>query len=607
MKNSLIILLCILFSGILAAQQVFDENPGLSYEKAFADMNKRIFTSGELFKYKAYVVNTVTGDYKCCSRFLFFDILNQDNRQVLAWKSNTAKGVCNGSVILPDSLSTGFYWFRVYSNWMLNWPDRRIFSIPILIVSLTQRDNEKDKGMVVAVSAADTSENNPVSTFFPDPSLQIVPEIVPDKENYDRNEHVRMELLLPELLPLETAVASLSVTVQNPFLSLLFESGVNDDFLTFFELSDTPLSSSSGMTGSAYQTEKYRAADKRINGPVRFLKETRGTVLRGKLVRQADGEGLPGEDIFLAKFDSVTTYLHATTNTEGDFYFLIDSAYENELLIIQAMPDIGREAAVVLENTPVYQPVNPETKKVLDLTTEQGQYLEYVRNSAIVSRIYQDTEKESLITGTPGFSRSFFTPDYTVLPSDYEYLPNFREIAENILPGVRFREKKGSYELDIVIPEVMLNDTMPAGLFLNGIPFSNLKYLASFSTTDIKRIDVCNHFCMHGNLIYRGILSIFTYDLTIQPSSLSNPFLFYEHRIRKSVSDDVWKRKNKEIPWLDQCLYWNPNIVFEKESSVHIDFLTSSIAGNYIVRLKGITSTGRPFSKHIEFKVGANE
>jgi hypothetical protein len=350
----------------------------------------------------------------------------------------------------------------------------------------------------------------------------------------------------------------------------------------------------------------YWTKKKTINKTNYFLKETKGAILTGKLIEAANGKIIPGENVFLSKFDSTVSYQYAMTDVNGIFHFLTDPDYYNKRLIIQASSDRKQDIKIDIGNIFEFQNDISDSGKIWELNKEQELYLENMRQSAIVSKIFLSSD-DIYENDRVNWKSNFFIPNYVVIPSEFEHLPDFHEIANNLLPGVRFRNKKGKHKLDIYIADIELPDSLQPGLFVNGVPFENLEYLSSLSTTDIKKIEVCNQLCLHGNRTYAGILSIFTYDLTIQPSSFSNSFVFYENSISAPKLDEVYCREDYEIPWLDPCLYWNSNIEFQGDSSIDIEFLTSSIAGSYIIHINGITNSGRPFSGQVELKVGEDE
>ncbi len=679
---------------LLVQQKAAGQNPETFREKTFADINKRIYVAGESIRYKAYILNASTLDNSCCSQFLYFDLLNQSNEQVLTWKSSSISSVCSGAAILPDSLSTGLYRFRVYSNWMLNWSDEYFFTLPIMIVQLNEQ-NEKiesktmksrkeerlinipksglinifgskinfsvkhQKPDLILKLAVDTnitesykecflnvsmfgqlayseeiqftddiaeikiplkelksgsmlirviSKSNEIlgSAFFYHDTFLPKPEIVLDRAGYGRNEKVHLKLSLPELSIKETANASLSVTMPHVFEEQI-DNNKMDEFLLFqSEFPNTQNMHSVESKDHITLRNYYWTEEKRSNKTNCFLKETKGAIISGKLTDIVNGVVLPGENVFLSKFDSTVSYQHTISDLNGIFHFLTDTDYYNKRLIIQASSNSNQGIKIDIGNNFEFQNDKSGSSEIWELDIKQEQYLENMRQSAIVSKIFLNSD-EKYEDDRVNWKSNFFIPNYVVIPSDFEDLPDFHEIANNLLPGVRFRNRKGRPKLDIYIADIELPDSFQSGLFVNGVPFENLEYLSSLSTTDIKKIEVCNQLCMHGNRTYAGILSIYTYDLTIQPSSFNNSFVFYENSISAPKLDEVYCREDYEIPWLDPCLYWNSNIELKGDSSIDIEFLTSSIAGSYIIHINGITNSGRPFSGQVELKVGKDE
>lgn len=139
MKLSKLIVLFI-FGGLnyVLAQQI---NPDLinlnceaaKIEKVYVHTSSHSVAAGTNFLYKAYIQDGQYPNMSETSSIIYFDFINWDNQVVFHWKSNTKGNTSAGQVSIPDTISTGIYLFRAYSNWMLNKGYCYVFQKPVMI------------------------------------------------------------------------------------------------------------------------------------------------------------------------------------------------------------------------------------------------------------------------------------------------------------------------------------------------------------------------------------------------------------------------------------------------------------------------------------------
>jgi hypothetical protein len=138
-RTAFLIVIC-LFSGIktISSQQIDLDLIKLnceaaSIEKIYVHTASPSVSAGGKFLYKAYLHYDPESITKESSNILYFDILNWENKVVFHWKSGLEENMLSGQVTIPDTISTGIYQFRAYTNWMLNKGFNYAFQTPVLI------------------------------------------------------------------------------------------------------------------------------------------------------------------------------------------------------------------------------------------------------------------------------------------------------------------------------------------------------------------------------------------------------------------------------------------------------------------------------------------
>jgi len=155
----------------------------------------------------------------------------------------------------------------------------------------------------------------------------------------------------------------------------------------------------------------------------------------------------------------------------------------------------------------------------------------------------------------------------------------------------------------MILEELEKMEISPPGLFLNGMPCFNLKYIATLTSNDVDRIEVCKHPIMYGNLTYYGIVSIFNHSLEFQPGIYNNPFCKIDNKVVEDGLSDKNILINRQTLFFTPCIYWNPDVTIAGNKIVCIEFDTPNIETEYLVKINGVYGKRTPYSKTLSFKI----
>ncbi len=89
-------------------------------EEIYIHTDREEYISGENIWFSMYLVDRQSLTPSVISSIVYFEILNSENTPILQKRFLVDKGFGPGQVILPDSLSSGKYTIRAYTNWMKN-------------------------------------------------------------------------------------------------------------------------------------------------------------------------------------------------------------------------------------------------------------------------------------------------------------------------------------------------------------------------------------------------------------------------------------------------------------------------------------------------------
>jgi hypothetical protein len=147
-------------------------------------------------------------------------------------------------------------------------------------------------------------------------------------------------------------------------------------------------------------------------------------------------------------------------------------------------------------------------------------------------------------------------------------------------------------------------------ILLNGVPYSDTRYIASLGSKDIRKIEILTPNFFIGNITVAGILSIYTYKTEIPAYYLKNNALVYTNEVVSSENsgnirpvENSYPEDRLHFPDFRDQLYWNPDIMLGGGSKVTLKFSASSLKGRYLVNIQGITGHGDPLSAKLVFEV----
>lgn len=97
------------------------------WEEIYIHSDRSEYIAGEDLWFALYLFDRQEGKLSDHSSLAYFDLINSDNRRLIAKRIALDKGIGQGHIILPDTLSTGRYIIRAHTNWMRNFLPENCF------------------------------------------------------------------------------------------------------------------------------------------------------------------------------------------------------------------------------------------------------------------------------------------------------------------------------------------------------------------------------------------------------------------------------------------------------------------------------------------------
>ena len=132
-------------------------------EKAYLQFDKPYYAAGDTLYFKAYVTAGERHQLTDISGALHVDFINSKLKIEQSISLQIDSGVCWGDFVLPDSLPTGNYKIRAYTQWMRNRRETDFFERNIAIGSLKKDDTDS-----LAKQPVQTTKSKADLQFFPE-------------------------------------------------------------------------------------------------------------------------------------------------------------------------------------------------------------------------------------------------------------------------------------------------------------------------------------------------------------------------------------------------------------------------------------------------------
>lgn len=548
-------------------------------ETSYLHTDRDIYIAGENIFFKLYLIDAGSHKLSGISKIAYLVLRNNDNIPIIKVKLKVDGGTANGSIFLPDSLKSGPYQLSVFTNWMRNAGEGSYFSKQIFIANRF----DKDLQYLHTFSSSANQGNDTILNRG-----AISPLIVKtNKTEYNKREKIDLSFAFLTELPGDSANFSISVTEDIP--------GMSNDFTLYKFLNEYKINS--GLQASS---------GSEITG---FLPEQKGEIIQGLVIDTQTKKTVANALVFLSVSDSMVNLQYCYTDSSGKFRFLLNDYYQSKDLYF-SVKDIPDEKHFT---------IIPEDKFEIKNNIEISQFpendflKEYIRKSQDIVNIQKtyevNTSREIAVQFKPGCGpRLFYKPSYTILPADFVPLNDFAEIAKEIIPPqLNLRKRNETYTATMADENLHLFMDEEPVVFLDGVCIENVNQLIMLGSDKVKRIElVCSRYIC-GDLIFPGILAVFSKAneiRNIHPNS-STLHLQLEPYYRNSNFEhpDYSKGIPGNQPDFRQLLYWNPSLEISPDHNPVAGFYTSDHSGNYTIRIEGITSAGIPISVSTRLKV----
>ncbi|MCF8367761.1 MAG: hypothetical protein K9G76_01875 [Bacteroidales bacterium] len=446
-------------------------------------------------------------------------------------------------------------------------------------------------------------------------NIQARQLIAPEKMKYSPREKIKLEIRTEDLDYLASSVFSLAVvkkgTSSGRFNSLPGFLVKNPLSLLNYEITSSTLSESFEEQIKAclilYQEQLLQSQNFWAGKPsgtinLDWLPETRGVTLSG-IVRDKETK-LPASDqsLLLTNLSKQEDVFFTRVKEGGLFNFSMPLYFSRQDLFLSTL-DLNTNNEILV-NTDFSEdfPEFNQAPLAIDFT-----YRDLIESMLVNYQLSIAKEENTLSSETPyTFSSGFGEPEISIKLADYIDLPSMDVVLNEIVPFVKFRERKGQYKFTIIDSQTNLIYTDPLVL-VDNIPLANMNDLIKIHPSSVEKIDVINKTFYLGDEVLQGIVLITTKTGNFGGISLPEDATFINFQTLQPMArfQNHEYSNGEEItspkPDYRTLLYWNPSL--KLKANMDVVLYASDHPSEYEVILKGIDKKGNRFVSVSEFEI----
>jgi hypothetical protein len=555
MRYRMICTAALLGLGLLLGAQIQQEGLVLLTDKGH-------YISGETIKYRAFYRKPAGSTEVEWSRVLYVELILPNGEPLAQGKVIIDTGGANGTLVIPEGLSSGTYYLKAYTRWMRNCgPEGYVYT------SLVIYDPYNET--VLPVDSAGWKHKSATDLLYQTEthSSQMLGCIL-EQGTYSTREEVVAEI----------------------------EWG----------LTGTPLDLSVSVTRAGlHGNQEYYRPGCPVNrtGSSDILPEIQGLSLTGQAVSSSSGKPAPYATIYVTVLGDERDFFCNYSDSSGRFYFsfpdytgereLFVSAYHSEFSDLELLIDRDfSQDALQLPSYPVI--LNDSLSEIISEMSVNAQISQQYYPTAVpVPEVHHADNR--MFYGSPMSTINF---------DDFIRLPTLAEYFIEVVPQVSIRRTRGVRRL------VLLGDhpdlaVYPPLLMIDGVAIFDIEAVLAVSPRLIDRVEIVNAPYIRGNVTFGGIISLISKNndlgyIDLPSSGLLVNYQMLDLPVRDTILNGVI---DPRLPDVRNTLYWNSELELDPNTKERITFRTSDMKGDYEILFRGTDSTGIFLEKKVPFSV----
>lgn len=538
--------------------EVYWKNYYLLQEKIYLHTDRDYYYPRESIWFKGYMVYHDLALTDSLSKTLYVDLISPQRKIIDSRMYPIREGVAWGDFKLSDSLPSGQYCLRAYTNWMRNFGDSTFFvkAIPILSIdeNIEWNDNEK--------------ENFRQSSAI---------KIESDQLFYKGRQKVELKLrAIDELTNPLKANLSISVTDCVEAVALSDNSIIESTWFEFPTLDD-----------------KATYFDQ-----IRYMMEP-GVTIHG-IVKNARGIPIPAN---LEIVDGDDELVSLSTNSNGVF---MTSGFDDMDSIVVAIMAYRKKNGRQVDSVYLLPREIPSVD--LDLPSIPLKFRKYDALQRIQNTLQSDeaillkevvVQSTSLAKPEPNLQTlNYGNPDHTVKGDLVRFAGrNLLSGLKGRVPGLQVIEAQDGISIRLRGPKSLGGYSEPL-ILLDGTPLPDAESVTSIDPYTVDRVEIINRAVpLYGSRGAGGLIAIYTkkgIDFYSDGRKYVYKFPGYDKSNQFPAPDYGIANDRNSNPDFRTTIFWKPDLKTDAQGNAAVSFYTADLATRYRIVVEGVTEKGKP-------------
>jgi hypothetical protein len=575
-KLHIVILISLLWGGPKAfAQPLADSEllrSPLFKERFYLHTDRNVYGAGDPVRFRIFNLSPYLLKENKWSTVIYVELVNSRHTPVVQSKFQLDPEGSRGELLIPDTLSTGNYLLRAYTMWMRNFPASEYVYVPLAVVNPARL--EPFDGLVNREEADSLKKGEELEEMYSREGGGV--ECRSDREIVGKRENVTL-----------TIRSSVSGKATGGMAVSVLKKG--------YQLPEGRCYS--GKAGGIRQ----------VTDKIRFIPETRGISISGKIVQGEDQHPVPFAMMNLTLLGSEPDYIGFVSDQQGNIRMAIPphTGARNALISFDTRGDEPYE--LLLEEAFSKDYPEETVPHYSDLMHTMDVLEEFLLLEQLNDAFGAAAQEVQIIRDTIDPVYFYGTPDYRYLTGDYVSLPNLEEFFFELIPQVRIGKYKGEYQVTVMDDAESVLDYTPL-ILLDHVAIRDMDALLRIDPRSVRFIDIINHNYIRGGNYYGGIISIISREGNLAGVNLPEGSTIIDLQTYQDSGEDLPQAfasysGMERIPDLRTLLYWEPWMQLPAGEEVVVEFQTSDVAGTYVVLLEGMDEQGVMIRETCEFVV----
>lgn len=549
--KTLVMLLALSVSLFVIAQPDYlraADDPAMNEKVAFVT-DRDFYVAGENLYFKACNLSNSEMAALEWSKVLYVELIDGNANPVVREKFTFGENGADGRLAIPEVIPSGYYYVMAYTRWMRNFPASRFAWKTVKILNPYSEE---------VVSGEDSLK------VTASKSRKVIIDSTAHR-TFKRRQNVSLDLSVPEVND-PTCTTAVSVVRKGSHMACHQNMDIRDP--------------------------EY---NKVTGDTIVFIPETRGVSVNGRVVNKNTGKGVPYARINLSVLGGEGNFHGAYSRADGTFHFAIPEEYGNRELFMSVEKD-SVPCKILVDNDFIQRKLEVPNLK-FQLTSEERKMAERMMISQQLASNFTVTTKPDSVKGNKDQEYFFGKPVFHTDLDKYIKLPTLEEVFYELVPSVVVVRHHGMPRFFVSGDHSDLR-LYPPLVLLDRVPLSDMKNILSIPPGRIKSIDVVNATYQRGDLIYGGIISMKSRQddlagIDLPESSFFLEFQTLDHSDSLQALIDVKGAGSPNIPMMGNTLYWQSDVVADKNNKVHVSFDTGDETGDFEIWLTSVTTEGK--------------